>query len=1007
MYKLHPMFAAEHNLPVAITAVVLVETQKAVYLYGHGSLKVAATCGFCCRCGRTLTHPGSIVLGIGPECLGNWQMRDDVLKSLDADRVAELRRKIKVERKVDCWVPKKCLKDFGISEEDVPIPKEHPRLRRPDQTTSVTESGGLFTVRFPYDPAKVAYIKTVPGRRWDPNNKCWTVPANAISAEMLREVGFTVPQADAQSVEAGRGVGSLEGFGKTLMPFQMEGFKAIYRFGGRVLIGDDMGLGKTIQALAYIYAQKKERPVLVICPTTMKPVWAAEVRSTCPGVSYNLVSGRKREALPKADIHIIGYDVVAARLGDLLGAKFQVLVLDECFPAGTRISTPFGEKEIQTLQTGDLVINAAGVGVIKNIDAHYVPISSIVRLHLSNGEKIRCTSEHPFFTEHGWVSAIDLQGKKVFTHSQICTIMSSNTNGKKGGHYGKSLRVLWQGFSNSQREQPKTKILRDILRSEMEDETACRAQKNAEALGRQGKVIFNNEKNAPRKSACATDLFKKYEREQPNKKTRSHRKNKKTLGAIWAPIIQAADKRREWPPTPCCSTGFVRSIGKWLGTRIPYPHKKKKPFSNQLQSGFSIPRKKNMDRSRWLGTSVTRGENEGQKKRIYPSFIRVERVEVYQPKNNGGTSLSARGSEKVYNLEVSGHPSFFAEGFLVHNCHFLKNRSAQRTKAVLGVGKKATGLSSIPTIIALSGTPFLSRPVEIFPVIKALAPNKIPPFMTFAHQYCGATHNGFGWDFNGCSNAEELFQLLISAVMIRRTKTEVLKDLPDKTRTVIPLEMEKKARQEYKKANQHFLGWLKSVNPDKLTAAMRAEALVQFQELKKLARRGKWAAAMEWLQDTLESCDKVIIFGTHHETVDLLMEALKTRNPVKLDGRSSPKAKEDAVRRFQEDPTCKVFIGNVKAAGVGLTLTAASTVAFMELGWTPGEHNQAEDRAHRIGQKKAVNIYYLLAEDTIEMQIAALLDRKRRVLDAVLDGKETESAALLVELLHKYMQEQR
>ena len=547
--------------------------------------------------------------------------------------------------------------------------KEHPRLKRPDQTTSVTESGGLFTVRFPYDPAKVAYIKTVPGRRWDPNNKCWTVPANAISAKMLREVGFTVPQADAQSVEAGKGVGSLEGFGKTLMPFQMEGFKAIHKFGGRILIGDDMGLGKTIQALAYIYAQKKERPVLVICPTTMKPVWAAEVRSTCPGVSYNLVSGRKREALPKADIHIIGYDVVAARLGDLLGAKFQVLVLDEC--------------------------------------------------------------------------------------------------------------------------------------------------------------------------------------------------------------------------------------------------------------------------------------------------------------------------------------------------HYLKNRSAQRTKAVLGVGKKATGLSSIPTIIALSGTPFLSRPVEIYPVIKALAPNKIPPFMTFAHQYCGATHNGFGWDFNGCSNAEELFQLLISAVMIRRTKTEVLKDLPDKTRTVIPLEMEKKARQEYKKANQHFLGWLKSVNPDKLSAAMRAEALVQFQELKKLARKGKWAAAMEWLQDTLESCDKVIIFGTHHETVDLLMDGLQKHNPVKLDGRSSPKAKEEAVKRFQEDPTCKVFIGNVKAAGVGLTLTAANVVVFMELGWTPGEHNQAEDRAHRIGQKKAVNIYYLLAEDTIEMQIAALLDRKRRVLDAVLDGKETESTALLVELLHKYMQEQR
>lgn len=1002
VYKINASFAQKEGLPVMAVGVPLIETGKAFYVYGHGSLEVAAGFGICCRCGRTLTHPGSIILGIGPECLGSWDMREVVLDKLTPEQIAAAQEKVVLNKQVDGWIPKACLQDLGPAEEKVTVPSNHPRLKKPDQTSSVLLDKDLFIVRFPYDSKKVAAVKLITGRRWNPDQKCWTVPANAISAKKLAEIGLVVPQAQTEPAPK-RSEINMGGFGRQLMPFQREGVEFLHSKNGRALIGDEMGLGKTIQALGYIHSRPDLRPALVICPASLKLNWEREAKVACPQLKINMISGKKLEALPKADLHIINYDIVANRFADIIAANIQLMVLDECFPAGTRISTPFGEKEIQMLQTGDLVINAAGVGVIKNIGAYHVPISSIVRLHLSNGEKIRCTSEHPFFTEHGWVSAIDLQGKKVFTHSQICTIMSSNTNGKKGGHYGKSLRVLWQGFSNSQREQSKTKILRDILRSEMEDETARRAQKNAEALGRQGKVIFNNEKNAPRKSACATDFFKKYEREQPNKKTRSHGKNKKTLGAIWASIIQAADKRRKWPPTPCCSTDFVRSIGKWLGTRIPYPHKKKKPFPNQLQSGFSIPGKKSMDRSRWLGTSVTRGENEGQKKRIYPSFIRVERVEIYQPKNNGGTPLSAGGSEKVYNLEVSGHPSFFAEGFLVHNCHFLKNRTAKRTKAILGVGAKAPGLSKTPSIIGLSGTPILNRPVEIYPVAKTLAPDKIPPFMTFAMAYCGAHHNGFGWDFTGSSKTDELHDLLTSTIMIRRLKKDVLQDLPSKTRSVVPLQMEAKDAKDYAKAENHFLGWLKLVNPEKIAAAQRAEALVQFQELKKLARNGKWSSVIEWLNESLESNGKMIVFAVHHETIDNLMEALQGFNPVKVDGRDSQEKRQAAVDRFQTDESCRVFVGNIKAAGVGLTLTAASAVVFVELGWTPGEHVQAEDRAHRIGQKSAVNIYYLIANGTVEEEIAGLLDKKQRVLDSVLDGTGTAEDALLSELLKKYL----
>jgi SWI/SNF-related matrix-associated actin-dependent regulator 1 of chromatin subfamily A len=234
-----------------------------------------------------------------------------------------------------------------------------------------------------------------------------------------------------------------------------------------------------------------------------------------------------------------------------------------------------------------------------------------------------------------------------------------------------------------------------------------------------------------------------------------------------------------------------------------------------------------------------------------------------------------------------------------------------------------------------------------------------------------------------------------------------LTDLPDKTRTVLPMEMESDIWTQYSKASANFISWLKSIDPEKVSAAQRAETLVHFQALKRLAARGKWDSMTEWIKDALDTNGKLILFAVHHEAIDNLMETLKGYNPVKIDGRDSQEARQNAVDRFQNDTACKVFVGNIKAAGVGLTLTAADTVVFAELGWTPGEHVQAEDRAHRIGQKNAVSVYYLIAQGTIEEEIAALLDKKQKVLDAVLDGTETSQESLLTELFTKYINESK
>ncbi len=327
---------------------------------------------------------------------------------------------------------------------------------------------------------------------------------------------------------------------------------------------------------------------------------------------------------------------------------------------------------------------------------------------------------------------------------------------------------------------------------------------------------------------------------------------------------------------------------------------------------------------------------------------------------------------------------------IMDECHYIKNSRAQRTKAVRNIAKH------IPHIIALSGTPITSKPIEFFSTLNVLRKDIWKSHWKYAQSYCNPTHNGFGWDFSGASNIERLHKELTSTVMIRRLKKDVLKELPDKVRTVIPLEINNRA--EYDLAEHDLEKWAREFEGVKNISAL---AIVEIEKLKQITIKGKIKACIEWIENYIET-GKLVVGCSHHSTVDALMSHFKDV-AVKLDGRDSATKKQNAVESFQEDPEIKLFIGNLKAAGQGLTLTASDSTCTIELGWTPGEHDQFEDRVHRIGQEsESVNAYYLIADNTIENDIAQILDRKRKVLDAVLDGEETETESLLNELLEIY-----
>lgn len=331
---------------------------------------------------------------------------------------------------------------------------------------------------------------------------------------------------------------------------------------------------------------------------------------------------------------------------------------------------------------------------------------------------------------------------------------------------------------------------------------------------------------------------------------------------------------------------------------------------------------------------------------------------------------------------------------IADECHLFKNNKAQRTKAVKQLGKH------IPHIICLSGTPIINRPIEIFNAIKLIDPTVVKSYWQYGHRYCGARHNGFGWDFNGATNTEELHQILTNSIMIRRLKEDVLPELPEKTHCFIPIELENKA--EYKFAERNFILWLNDLKgAEAAERASNAQALAEVEALKQLAVKGKLRLCIEWIRNVLITENKLVVFATHKFVIAALMEEFG-KIAVKIDGSVSAANRQKAVDKFQTNSEVRLFVGNLKAAGVGITLTAASKVAILEWPWTPGELAQAPDRLHRIGQKNKVFVYYLMANGTIEEKIALLLDKKRKVLDAVLDGKELDQTSLLTELMNEY-----
>ena len=355
---------------------------------------------------------------------------------------------------------------------------------------------------------------------------------------------------------------------------------------------------------------------------------------------------------------------------------------------------------------------------------------------------------------------------------------------------------------------------------------------------------------------------------------------------------------------------------------------------------------------------------------------------------------SSRKMIQIINYDICNkHKAALQEGrfdvLICDEAHYLKSSSSQRSNAILGIKEGSIGGIQSRYLWFLTGTPILNRPNEIFPLLWALRKNEYStPYYVFAKSWSSS--------FNEVSNLGQLKKLM-KPLMLRRKKLDVLKDLPPKLYSVVTLEGSEEATAKEEEYAFDTYGV-------DLSAARRRsssdseESLGEFGEGATLLRYGigkdmtgrealralasirsytsylKLEPAVQLLKQYV-LCEKVVVFANHRKVILGLVEEFGS-SCVHIIGGMDSQARAEAVQRFQHDTSCRLFIGSIRAAGVGLTLTASSHVVFLELDWSPGVMTQAEDRCHRVGQQDSVQVDYFVFKGTIDGWMAQQLARK-------------------------------
>lgn len=325
---------------------------------------------------------------------------------------------------------------------------------------------------------------------------------------------------------------------------------------------------------------------------------------------------------------------------------------------------------------------------------------------------------------------------------------------------------------------------------------------------------------------------------------------------------------------------------------------------------------------------------------------------------------------------------------ILDEAHMVSNAQAQRTKLINDFVK------NIKRVWLLTGTPMTNRPINYYNLLNIIESPVAQNWMAYAIRYCQGFQFRAGkrkvWNVTGASNLEELRDRT-SKQMLRRLKEDVL-DLPDKIITPVYLRTTSK---EYKDLMGEYYDWLENKTEESSSLTIQFSKIMK---VRKLIANEKVKETIEFAQNIIDQGKKVIIFTNFTDTLQLIHNHFG-KESVYLDGSCNKVQRQYAVDQFQENEKIKVFVGNLKAAGVGLTLTTAEVVIMNDLSFVPAEHAQAEDRAYRYGQKNNVLVYYPVFINTIENVIYDILNKKKKIIGTVMGDEIQDTGDVVEEIL--------
>lgn len=382
-----------------------------------------------------------------------------------------------------------------------------------------------------------------------------------------------------------------------------------------------------------------------------------------------------------------------------------------------------------------------------------------------------------------------------------------------------------------------------------------------------------------------------------------------------------------------------------------------------------------------------RGDHKIEESICLINFDIIFDTEVIKKKKDGKLIEKKIGIPRKFLTEIP------FKAVILDEAHNLSSENSFRTQAVKELVKKT------PHLIAATGTPIKNRPIELFPLLNMIDPAKWPSKWIYAKNFCDLSYNGFGWDYSGSSNEDQLNEKL-QGTMLRRLKEDYLTELPKKIRTIIPIELNKTDELKYRKKENELIHGLDESSDG-------AKQLSIIEKLKQLAIDFKLKYILKWIDNYLTQNKKLVVFSHHRHVVNLINDYYQTSCTTVIGG-CSAKKRLKAVEAFQKDPSIKIFNGSIKACKEAITLTAASATLTTEFLWEPKDHEQAEDRVHRIGSEHdSIQAFYPVLDNSIEMKIAELLDSKIKNISKIIDGRPAETEDLFTTLIKTYKGHQK